>query len=40
MKASDLLIQALENEGVRFVFGTPEVENLDFLDSLSRSEIR
>ena len=38
MKASDLFIQALEVEGVEYVFGIPGEENLDFLDSLSRSE--
>ncbi len=37
VKASDLFIQALEEEGVEFVFGIPGEENLDFLDSLSRS---
>jgi acetolactate synthase-1/2/3 large subunit len=36
-KASDLLVQCLEAEGVRHVFGVPGEENLDFLDSLSRS---
>ena len=40
MKASDLFVKALENEGVEFVFGIPGEENLDFLDSLSRSSIR
>jgi acetolactate synthase-1/2/3 large subunit len=40
MKASDLFIKALENEGVEFIFGIPGEENLDFLDSLSRSQIR
>ena len=40
MKASDLFVQALENEGVEFVFGIPGEENLDLLDSLSRSSIR
>ncbi len=40
MKASDLFIRCLENEGVDFVFGVPGEENLDFLDSLSRSKIR
>ncbi len=40
MKASDLFIKALENEGVTFVFGIPGEENLDFLDSLSRSNIK
>jgi len=40
MKASDLFVKALENEGVEFVFGIPGEENLDFLNSLSRSQIR
>ena len=37
-KASDLFIEALENEGVEYIFGIPGEENLDFLDSLSRSD--
>src|SRR5258706_12026294 len=37
MKASDLFIQCLEEEGVEYIFGVPGEENLDFLDSLSRS---
>ena len=37
-KASDLFIRALEAEGVEMVFGIPGEENLDFLDSLSRSQ--
>jgi len=37
-KASDVFVAALENEGVTYVFGVPGEENLDFLDSLSRSE--
>ena len=37
VKASDLFIQSLENEGVEYIFGVPGEENLDFLDSLSRS---
>ena len=36
-KCSDLFIQCLEEEGVEYVFGVPGEENLDFLDSLSRS---
>jgi acetolactate synthase-1/2/3 large subunit len=36
-KASDLFISCLEEEGVEYVFGVPGEENLDFLDSLSRS---
>jgi len=37
-KASDLFIQCLEEEGVEYIFGVPGEENLDFLDSLSRSK--
>ena len=37
-KASDLFIQCLEEEGVEYVFGVPGEENLDMLDSLSRSK--
>jgi acetolactate synthase I/II/III large subunit len=37
MKASDLFIQCLEEEGVEYIFGVPGEENLDMLDSLSRS---
>lgn len=40
MKASDILVRALEGEGVGYIFGIPGEENLDFLDSLSRSSIR
>jgi acetolactate synthase-1/2/3 large subunit len=36
-KASDLFIKCLEEEGVEYIFGVPGEENLDFLDSLSRS---
>ncbi len=37
-KASDLFIETLESEGVEYIFGIPGEENLDFLDSLSRSD--
>ena len=37
-KASDLFISCLEEEGVEYIFGVPGEENLDFLDSLSRSK--
>lgn len=40
MKTSDLLVKALENEGVEYIFGIPGEENLDFLDSLKHSSIR
>ncbi|MFS0736224.1 acetolactate synthase large subunit [Sphingomonas sp. 1P06PA] len=36
-KASDLFIECLEEEGVEYIFGVPGEENLDMLDSLSRS---
>jgi acetolactate synthase-1/2/3 large subunit len=40
MKASDLLVKALENEGVEYIFGIPGEENLDFLESLRTSSIK
>ncbi len=40
MKASDLFVAALEAEGVQHIFGIPGEENLDLLDSLSRSNIK
>ena len=39
MKASDNLVKELEQHGVRFVFGLPGEENLDLLDSISRSKL-
>jgi acetolactate synthase-1/2/3 large subunit len=38
VKASDLFVACLEEEGCEHVFGVPGEENLDFLDSLSRSK--
>jgi acetolactate synthase I/II/III large subunit len=40
MKASDLLVRALENEGVQYIFGIPGEENLDLLESLRTSSIQ
>lgn len=40
MKAAELLVRCLENEGVRFVFGVPGEEVLEIMDALSRSSIR
>ena len=37
MKASDLFVKALENEGVEYIFGIPGEENLDLLESLRSS---
>lgn len=39
-KASDLFIQALEAEGVEYIFAVPGEENLDMLESLRTSSIR
>lgn len=39
MKASDLFVQCLENEGVEYIFGIPGEENLDVMDSLIKSDI-
>ncbi len=38
MKTSDFIIQALENEGVEYIFGLPGEENLDLLESIRKSE--
>ena len=40
MKASDLFVKALEEEGVEHIFGIPGEENLDFLNSLRDSSIK
>ena len=39
-KASDLLVRALENEGVEYIFAVPGEENLDLLESLRTSRIK
>ncbi len=39
-KGSDLLVAALENEGVGYVFGVPGEENLDVVESLRNSPIQ
>jgi acetolactate synthase I/II/III large subunit len=40
MKASDLFVKCLEEEGVEYVFGVPGEENLDLLESLRMSKIK
>ncbi|MBI4261960.1 acetolactate synthase large subunit [Candidatus Uhrbacteria bacterium] len=40
MKASDLFVRALEQEGIKYIFGVPGEENLDFLESLRPSTIQ
>lgn len=40
MKASDLMVKALEAEGVEYIFGIPGEENLDLLESLRKSSIK
>src|SRR5580704_3350087 len=40
MKASDLFVKALENEGVDRIFAVPGEENLDVLESLRQSSIQ
>jgi len=39
VKASDLFVQCLEEEGVEYVFGVPGEENLDLIESLRPSRI-
>ena len=40
IKASDLFVQALENENVEYIFAVPGEENLDLLESLRTSSIK
>ncbi len=40
MKASDLLVKCLENEGVEYIFGVPGEETLDLMESLRTSSIK
>ena len=40
MKASELIVKCLENEGVEYIFGVPGEENMDLLDALLGSSIR
>ncbi|MFK7895421.1 MAG: acetolactate synthase large subunit [Myxococcota bacterium] len=40
VKASDLMVEALANEGVEYIFGIPGEENLDLLESLRGSSIQ
>jgi acetolactate synthase-1/2/3 large subunit len=40
MNGAELLVAALENEGVRQIFGVPGEENLEVLDALRRSSIQ
>src|SRR5262245_10120594 len=39
MNGAELLVAALENEGVKQIFGVPGEENLDFVEALRRSNI-
>jgi acetolactate synthase-1/2/3 large subunit len=40
LKAAQLLVRCLENEGVKYVFGIPGEENIHFVDALDGSSIR
>jgi acetolactate synthase I/II/III large subunit len=40
MKAAELFVRCLENEGVQYIFGLPGEENLDIMDALPGSPIR
>src|ERR1700691_5719152 len=39
MNGAELMVAALENEGVRQIFGVPGEENLDMVEALRRSKI-
>jgi len=38
IKASDLFVKCLEEEGVTHIFGVPGEENADFMISLKKSK--
>jgi acetolactate synthase-1/2/3 large subunit len=40
MNGAELLVSALENEGVQHIFGVPGEENLDLVEALRRSTIK
>jgi acetolactate synthase-1/2/3 large subunit len=40
MKAAELIVKCLENEGVQYIFGLPGEENMDLLEALLDSSIR
>src|SRR6187431_1337296 len=40
MKAAELFVKCLENEGVEYIFGIPGEENIDILDALLGSKIK
>ena len=40
MKAADLFVKCLENEGVEYIFGIPGEENIDVMDALLDSPIK
>jgi acetolactate synthase I/II/III large subunit len=40
LKASDLFVKCLEEEGVKYIFGIPGEENIDLLESLRTSWIK
>ncbi len=40
MKAAELFVKCLENEGVEYIFGVPGEENLDVMDALLDSSIK
>lgn len=40
MKAAELFVKCLENEGVEYIFGIPGEENLDLMDALLDSNIK
>jgi acetolactate synthase-1/2/3 large subunit len=40
MKAAELFIKCLENEGVKVIFGIPGEENIDVMDAILDSTIK
>ena len=39
MKAAELFVKCLENEGVEYIFGVPGEENVDIMDEIGRAHV-
>src|SRR3954451_1359088 len=40
MKAAELFVKCLEQQGVEYIFGVPGEENIDLLDAIDKSDIQ
>ena len=38
--AAEVMVKALENENVKYIFGIPGEENIDFMEAVRKSNIQ